>query len=149
MKLDQKDLVILNLLQEDSSLSTRAIAKKVLLPITTVHNRVKKLRQGGIIKKYTVEVDHKKIGNNITAYILLKLEYKAILRKEESSQFDLASIVRRLRQVRHFNYVTGPYDAVIFARFKDIDDLNTFVTGQLCKIDGVKDTITFLVLKEG
>ncbi len=148
MKLDQKDLAILDLLQEDSSLSTRKIAKKILLPITTVHNRIKKLRNEGVIKKYSLELDHKKIGNNLSAYVLIKMEYKALLKKSEG-QLDLAGAVRKMRQVRHINYVTGPYDAVIFARFKDIDDLNSFVTGQICKMEGIRDTITFLVLKEG
>ena len=51
--LDKIDQKIINVLREDASLSTHRIAKKTLIPQTTVLNRIIKLKKAGIIKKYT------------------------------------------------------------------------------------------------
>ena len=49
--MDEKDEKILKLLKENSKLTTQQISKKTLIPITTIHNRIKKLEKEGIIKK--------------------------------------------------------------------------------------------------
>lgn len=148
MKLDENDQKIIAALREDSSLSTRRIAKKILLPVTTVHNRIKKLVNEGVIERFTIEVNNKKVGLTLSAYILLKLEFKHLF-KRVGTQQDLASVIMKFPQVRSVDYLTGQYDAIIHALFKDIDDLNYFITYQLTKLGGVKETITFMVLKEG
>jgi len=45
LKVDDKDIKIIDLLKENSAYTTREIAKKTLLPVTTVHNRIKKLKR--------------------------------------------------------------------------------------------------------
>jgi DNA-binding Lrp family transcriptional regulator len=76
MELDKKDLQILELLKRDSKLTTSKIAKKTLIPTTTIHNRIKKLEKSGIIKNYTLNLDWKKLGKNITAFILVSVIYQ-------------------------------------------------------------------------
>ena len=58
--MDEKDEQILQILLINSKLSTHQISKKTGIPITTVHNRIKKLTKKGIIKGYTIVIDHKK-----------------------------------------------------------------------------------------
>ena len=50
-EIDEKDKRIIEVLREDSSLTTRQIAKKTRVPITTVHHRVRKLKEDGFIMK--------------------------------------------------------------------------------------------------
>ena len=57
IKVDDKDRKILDLLKENSKLSTSKISKKLNLPITTVFHRMKKLEKNGVIKKYTIDID--------------------------------------------------------------------------------------------
>ena len=79
--LDNKDLKILEVLKVNSRLSTQKIAKKTLIPITTVHNRMKKLEKEGIIKGYTVILDYKKLGKPILSFILISVVYSSFNKK--------------------------------------------------------------------
>ena len=70
-KLDKKDLQILEILKNNYEYTTREIARKTLLPVTTIHNRIKKMRKTGVIKKYTIEPDYKKINKGFLVYVLI------------------------------------------------------------------------------
>ena len=65
--MDSKDEKILEVLRENSRLSAQQISRKTLIPITTVHNRMKKLVTEGIIKKFTIDVNPVKIGKTLAA----------------------------------------------------------------------------------
>lgn len=145
--LDNKDKKILDILKENSSLSTQQIAKKTLIPITTVHNRIKKLKEEGIIKKYTVVMDNKKMGRQIAAYILITVDYN-LLKKIKISQHQLAKKIKENHDVEETAMVTGGTDIILKVRVSDIDALDEFVTKYLRNIDGVEKTQTMVVLNE-
>ena len=67
--LDEIDVKILNILQESGRVQRNRIAEKVELTIPAVSERIKKLEQNGIIKGYYTEVDHQKLGKDITAFV--------------------------------------------------------------------------------
>ncbi|MHA1835102.1 MAG: Lrp/AsnC family transcriptional regulator, partial [Candidatus Baldrarchaeia archaeon] len=62
MKLDEKDIKILNLIQENCKLTAREIAKRINSPITTVFARIKRLEKRGIIKGYKAILNAEKLG---------------------------------------------------------------------------------------
>ncbi|MEM2992766.1 MAG: winged helix-turn-helix transcriptional regulator, partial [Candidatus Caldarchaeum sp.] len=70
-ELDEKDLKILQELVEDAEQTVSAIAAKVKMPRTTVQERIKRLKQLGVIKKFTVQLDHSKLGKPATAFVLV------------------------------------------------------------------------------
>lgn len=146
MKIDSTDLNILNLLKEDGKLSVREISKKIRKPITTVHNRVKKLQQAKIIKKYTIVPDYKLLGKNVYAYVLVSVEYKSD-EGDYRNQEEVASEIRKLPEVEEVCLVTGVNDIVVRVRESDIDTLNEFLINRLRKISGVEKTQTMIVLK--
>lgn len=145
--MDEKDKKILKLLKENSKLTTHQISKKTLIPITTVHNRIKKLGKEGIIKKYTVELDNKKIGKNISAYIHIVVDYR-LLKEIKMSQYELAKKLKQHEFVEEAAMVTGGTDIIIKVRVKDIDELDDFVTKKLRNINGIEKTQTMVVLNE-
>lgn len=69
--IDEIDRQIVTLLQQDARLSNAALAEKVGLTASTVHERVKKLERKGIIKGYVAVVDAELLGKPITAFIRL------------------------------------------------------------------------------
>jgi Lrp/AsnC family leucine-responsive transcriptional regulator len=71
--IDEIDRQILALLQEDARLSNGAIAERVGLTSSTVHDRVKKLERKGIIKGYVALVDAGLLDKSITAFIRLSV----------------------------------------------------------------------------
>jgi Lrp/AsnC family transcriptional regulator for asnA, asnC and gidA len=145
--MDKKDEKILNILKENSSLSTQQISKKTLIPITTVHNRIKKLEKEGIIKNYTIVLDNKKIGKPILAYILVTVDYK-LLKQIKMSQYELAKKLKLKEEVEEAAMVTGGTDIIVKVRVRNIDELNNFVTKDLRNLDGIEKTQTMVVLSE-
>jgi Lrp/AsnC family leucine-responsive transcriptional regulator len=71
--IDQIDRQIISLLQEDARLSNAALAEKVGLTVSTVHERVKKLERKGIIRGYVALVDAEALGKPIVAFIRLNI----------------------------------------------------------------------------
>lgn len=145
--MDKKDEKILELLRENSKLTTNQISKKLLIPITTVHNRIKKLEKEGIIKKYTVEFDNKKLGKNLAAFIHITVDYK-LLKEMKISQQDLAKKIKQNESVEEAAMVTGVTDIIIKVRVKDVDELDYFVTKHLRNIEGIEKTQTMVILNE-
>ncbi len=145
--MDRKDEKILELLRENSKLTTQQISKKTLIPITTVHNRIKKLEKEGIIKKYTLELDNKKLGKTIAAYVHITVDYR-LLKETKLSQHDLAKKIKQDDSVEEAAMVTGGTDIVIKVRAKDIDELDEFVTKKLRNIGGIEKTQTMVILNE-
>ncbi|MCQ5377028.1 MAG: Lrp/AsnC family transcriptional regulator, partial [Candidatus Methanomethylicia archaeon] len=84
MDLDETDLIILNELQGDFTTSYRDIAKKLNMSVGTVHNRVKKLKETGVIKSFTAIIDAEKLGYELTAIILMQVEGGKIVDVEQA-----------------------------------------------------------------
>ncbi len=145
--LDEKDKRILDILKDNSRFSTQQIAKKTRIPITTVHNRIKKLEKEGVIKGYTFTPDYKKIGKHIAAYILITVDY-TLLKKIGVSQHDLAKKIKKNPDVEGVSMVAGSTDILLNVRVADMDALDEFVTKYLRNVDGVERTQTMIVLHE-
>lgn len=145
MDFDQKDLHILDILKQNARFTTKQIAKKLNIPITTVHNRIKKLEKLEIIKNYTVNLDYKKLGKPIVSYILMTVMY-ILPNGTKIKQDEVAKRIRSLENVEEVNILTGGFDIMIKVRSKDIDELNDFVIKKLRAIEGVDKTQTMIVL---
>lgn len=145
--LDEKDIKILNLLKQNAKLATQQISKKTLIPITTVHNRIKKLEQDGIIKNYTVNLDHKQLGKNLSAYILIQVD-TIRLKARGVTQKDLLKEIYSKGIVESISVITGDFDIIAKVLVEDMDKLDDFVTNYLRIIDGVRKTQTLAIFNE-
>ena len=135
--LDEKDMEIIEALRHNSSLSEQKIAKKTGIPMTTVHNRTKKLCEMGVITGYGVRLDHAKMGKPLTAYVLLK----AI---NQADQNELLEFVSKIPQVCEAAMVTGDFDILLKARIASMEELNRIVVAGLRKHKGVGESITMI-----
>ncbi len=145
--MDDKDRKIIGILREDSSLSSRQISRKTGMPVTTVHNRLRKLREDGIIKKYTVILDHRKLGRGFAALIHVSCSYDT-LRSGRKDQHQLAAEIMRLPEVEHVDIVTGSTDLIIRVRTEDVESFDRFLFKKLQTMPGIADTKTFVVISE-
>ena len=137
--MDEKDLIILNALKQDASLSVAKLAINTNLPSTTIYNRIKKLKKSGIIKNYTINIDKDHVYGNIIGIILIK-----------ASNTDQRLIVQKLLKhpsVENAAIMTGNTDIVIQVRVKSIKELNTFILDYLRKIEGIQDSTTMISLE--
>ena len=134
---DDLDIKIIGILQENSRESYRDIANKLKVAEGTVYNRVNKLKEEGVIKRFMVDVDFSKVGYELTVLVGIIVEggHLPEIEKRISKDGNVSAVYD----------VTGDYDAIVVAKFKTRDDLNKFVKGLLA-MPHVKRTYTMLVL---
>ncbi len=146
-RLDKKDMEILNILRHDAKLTTKHIAKKTLMPATTVHNRIKRMETLGIIKGYAAEFDYKKLGKKLSAYVLITVDY-GLIKESGLSQHDIAKNLRKHELVEEVDMITGTHDIIIRVRASDMEQMDEFVTRYLRRVDGIEKTETIMILSE-
>ena len=147
VKTDEKDRKILEILKEHSDYATRQIAKKTGLPITTVHNRIRKLKKEGVIKKFTIELDHTKIGEGFRAYILISVNL-SLLKEKKKSQYDVAKSLRLLPFIEKVDIVSGGTDIIISVRVKDVEEFDKVLLTKIQRIEGIEKTQSLIVIHE-
>jgi DNA-binding Lrp family transcriptional regulator len=131
------DLQILSLMQEDCRLSFNKIARKLGISVGTAFNHVKNLEKKGIINGYTVTLDSGKLGYSLTVIIMIQAEgsFLADVENEISKNANIVAVYD----------ITGDYDAVALAKFKDRASLNAFIKNLLA-LPHIKRTVTHIVL---
>lgn len=136
-KIDDLDLKIIKELQKDGRASFRDIAEAMKVSEGTVYNRINKLIESRVIRKFIPDIDYSKIGYDLTVLVGLITEGGK-----------LQDIERKITESPNVNAVydvTGDYDAIIVAQFRSREELNEFVK-TLLAVPGVKRTNTMLVL---
>ena len=143
--MDEKDYKIIEVLKDNADFPTRKIAKKTLLPITTVHNRIRKLKQEKVIKKFTVDLDHKKMGRGLLVYVLIDVDIPW-LNQNKVNQFDLVKKIRSFYFVDEVHVVTGGTDMVAAIRVKNVEEFNKVLLSKLQRIPGIQETTSLVVI---
>ena len=137
LSIDELDKKILKFLVWDARLSYREIARQAKLSTTTVIGRVKKLKTNGVINGYSVNLDAKKLGYELSAIIEL-VAPKLIIRKAMAE-------ITELPNVYGVYQTTGDVDAIIIAKFKGVDELQKFLGDLYNKLE-IQRTETRIVL---
>ena len=135
--LDEKDFAIIDELKKNARLSEKKIAKRTGIPMTTVHNRIKKLMELGIIEAYTIRLNHKKLGTPLTAYVLLKT-LLGVDQKEMLIQ------ISKMPSIYEVAMVTGEFDILFKVKIKTMEELNKIVVQTLRKQKTVGETRTMI-----
>ncbi|MGB6680735.1 MAG: Lrp/AsnC family transcriptional regulator [Candidatus Bathyarchaeia archaeon] len=71
VSLDKKDIELLRILQEDSSTPFVEIAESIGVTDGTIHQRIRKLKKSGILKRFTIQLNQEKVGYRSLAYVLI------------------------------------------------------------------------------
>ncbi len=88
MKLDEIDVLILQELQKDSRLSIRELSKRINLSPPSVTERVRRLEDDGVIERYTIKINKKKLGLSIDCIIKVTMKMDSM----KNSRYSLRSI---------------------------------------------------------
>lgn len=143
--IDEKDQKILEILKEHGDYTTRQMAKRTLLPATTIHNRIRKLKQEKIIRKFTVDVEPAAIGKSFMAYVLISANLP-YLKKHKKTQYDMAKEIRQFYFTERVDIVSGGTDLVAIVRVKDVAEFDIVLLGKLQLVEGVKNTKSVIVI---
>ncbi len=141
LEIDNTDLQILSLLMKDATMPYTEIGKKVHVSGGTVHVRMKKLHESGVVKGSQLILDYTKLGYDIQAFLGIYLK--------ESSLYE--GVVEQLKQIPELlsmNYTTGSYS--IFAKIicKDTQHLMQVLHDKIQKVNGIERTETLISLQE-
>ncbi len=135
--MDKLDYSIIKSLNTNARKSFRNIAKELKVSLSTISNRVKKLENEGIIERYIPVVNKEKIGYDLTAIINIKLTHGKLIEVQEKISKD--------NHVSAVFDITGDWDSLIIAHFKDRRDLNSFIK-KILSIEYVERSNSQLVL---
>ncbi|MCL5949353.1 MAG: Lrp/AsnC family transcriptional regulator [Candidatus Bathyarchaeota archaeon] len=148
LKLDEKDLAILTLIQENSKLTANQIAKKTNIPITTVFAKTKRMEEMGIIKQYRAILSAEKLNLGTAAFILASVSYRAKNEDETPiSQRQVAEEIARFPEVQEVHIITGDWDLLVKLRAENVDAVGKFVVDKLRLIKGLDKTLTCMVFE--
>ena len=139
-KLDEIDYKVLDLLIDNSRIPYTDIAKKLLISAGTVHVRIKKMEDAGIISGSSLKLDYKKLGYTFIAYIGIFLE-KTLLTNEVLEKLNYIPFVT----VAHIT--TGRFNIYCKIRSKNTNHAKEIIF-MIDDIDGVSRTETMISLEE-
>ncbi len=139
--IDKLDLQIIQAMMQDAEISYADLGKQFFVSGGTIHVRIKKLEELGIVQGKRLAVDLKLMGYDIIAFIGIYLE--------KSSLYDTVALaLKNIPQVVRVNYTTGNYSMFVEIVCKDIQQLRFVLHDELQKIKGIERTETLISLEE-
>lgn len=139
--IDNIDRAIISLLMHDAMMPYTEIAKKLYVSSGTVHIRMKKMQQMGIIKRAELIVHHKALGYDITAFLGIYLQ-------KSSLYHSVVKSLQKIPEVVSCNYTTGNYSLFCKIICRDTAHLKEVLSDKIQHIPGVERTETFISLEE-
>ncbi|MDH5603472.1 MAG: Lrp/AsnC ligand binding domain-containing protein [Cyclobacteriaceae bacterium] len=139
--IDIVDVKILEVLMKDAKKPYTEVAKKAFVSGGTVHVRMRKLEEAGIVEGTSLIVNYAKLGYDITAFIGIYLE-KSTLYDEVLKQLE------NIHEISNIHYTTGNYSMFCRLHCKDTKHLKDVLHDKIQKIDGIERTDTMISLEE-
>jgi len=140
VKLDEVDHQILDILIDNTRVPFTDISKKLLISAGTVHVRVKKMEEAGIIRGSSLNLDYIKLGYSFIAYVGIFLE-------KTSRTQDVLVNLRKMPFVTVAHITTGKFNIFCKVRARDTKDAKDIIFS-IDDIDGVSRTETMISLEE-
>jgi len=138
MELDETDREILRILQEDARTPFSEVARRIDMSSATVHDRVGRMEEAGVIEGYNVSVDARKVGYDVSAFVGLRTEQG----REEEALERLAG----LEEVKEVHLTTGEWDVMARVFAEDTDALRELMFDHIANTEGFARSHTMVVL---
>lgn len=141
--LDETDLEILALLQKDASLTNKEISFQLHKSVGAVHERTRRLKQNGVIKRVVAILDRKKINRSLIAFshVLLNDHTANTLNQFEEQ-------VAKFPEVMECFQMTGTFDFILRIATSDMDAYHNFYRNKLATLPNISTVQSFFVLSE-
>ncbi len=136
---DELDVSILRLLRENARLSYRSIGKALNMSTGTISQRIRKLMNSGVIKKFTTIIDSASVGKHCTLLVMIRSKPGARLD-------DMVSEIESIDESCCIHTITGDYNLHLMLRLKDHDAAADFQE-ELRNLEGVQALTSHVVLR--
>ncbi|NNE27580.1 MAG: winged helix-turn-helix transcriptional regulator [Saprospiraceae bacterium] len=136
---DETDLKILSILMKDAKKTYAEIGKDLFISAGTVHVRIKKMMEYNVILNAQLQINHAKLGFDITAFLGVYLEKSRMYEKvaEELAEVD---------EIVEVHYTTGVYGMFVKVICRDTEHLRDIISYKVQQIEGIQRTETFISL---
>lgn len=140
---DELDRQILRLLQKDAAITHKQIAGTLRRSVTTIHDRITRLKQEGIILRTVAILDRKKIGKELLTFshVLLNQHTTKVL-----EQFEEA--VKKFPEVLECFQMTGSFDFLLRVSTRDMEEYHEFYRYKLAKLPNITTVNSYFALSE-
>ena len=135
--LDSLDEQLIELLKEDAQRSSETLGKQLKVSSATVRRRTKKLIQNGMLRIMAV-TDPIKVGLPLAVVIAFDVVHEKLN--------SITTLLANRPEVRWASTTTGRFDLIIIARFRSTEELANFTQKDLIKIEGIRNSETFVCL---
>lgn len=141
--LDGVDRNLLRLLQDDGTLSSAALGERLSMTVTPCWRRRKRLEDLGVIRDYQANLDRRKLGFDVMAFIQVRFGDHSTIAPDDFEQVILAN-----PQVLSCHKVTGEADYVLTVLATDLESYGRFVEDVLRRQPGIASIQSSLALRE-
>ena len=141
--LDHTDKEILKLLQKDASLTNKEISYKINKSIATIHERIRRLKEQGYIKRTVAILDRKKINKSLIAFSQVLLNDHAA-----DTLYNFEKEVSKFPEVMECFQMTGTFDFLLRIATTDMDAYHDFYRNKLATLANITTVQSFFVLSE-
>lgn len=141
LKIDNTDLKILEILMQDAKRPYTEVAKKANVSQGTIHVRMNKLEEAGVVEKNTLKVNYAKLGYDITAFIGIYLEKSALYEK-------VLEKLKLIQEITSIHYTTGNYSMFVKIHCRDTNHLKEVLHDKIQHVEGIDRTETMISLEE-
>jgi DNA-binding Lrp family transcriptional regulator len=142
-ELDGTDRNILRLLQQDGAMSNPKLAEQLSLSVTPCWRRLKRLEDEGYIKDYQANLDRRKLGYDVLAFVSVSF---AVHADEAPNRFE--EVIQGRPEVLSCHKITGAADYLLQVVAENLDGYSDFVENVLRKIPGIHSIQSSLALRE-
>ncbi|MHA1907711.1 MAG: Lrp/AsnC family transcriptional regulator [Candidatus Thorarchaeota archaeon] len=139
-KPDDNDRTIIDILRKNARSSLRDIAKIVGMSPSSVRNRIERLVERGFVKRFTVDVDYRKMGYEIQVIVLIT--------SRPGSSEEIYKALLTFKEIFKVYWTSGPANFVCIVRLHNMTELSQFMTGQLEKLEGVERVESMFLMPE-
>lgn len=137
--LDKIDLNILKALDKNARSTVSEISKIVGLSIPAVSERIKKLEESGVIDKYSVRINRRKMDFRLIAVVFVNIDHSLNIENFRKQVIEFPEVLE-------CHHMAGEYDYMLKVLLEDTEELETFISQKLKAIKGVQKSNTLISL---
>lgn len=138
-KFDEIDRAVLKLLKENSRMSFVEMSRRTGISDATIQFRVRRLKESGIIEKFTVLANPAAIGYTVAAVILLEIDVD----KHDAVKVALSEVP----EISEVYSVLGEYDLFIKVWSSSLEGINELINDRIRSVEGIKDLLEIVVVE--
>ena len=143
IKLDEKDILLLQSLQDDARISSAELARRIDLSPPGLQKRLKRLEESGIIERYVTLINREAVGYDMLCFVQVTLR-----RHEPGAISRFRLIVQDMPEVLECYHVTGEFDYLLKVVVRNRKHLEKFLMDSLTPVPGMDTIRTSLVLSD-